>query len=92
MKTKLCQQLGMDVPIMQAAIGGSITCPALAAAVSNAGGLGSLALTGFGKTGTREWLRATRALTGRAIVANLLLSYDIEAELEAILEDPPRVV
>ncbi len=92
MKTKLCQQLGMDVPIMQAAIGGGITCPALAAAVSNAGGLGSLAVTGWGKAGTAELLQSTRELTSRAFVANLLLSYDIAAELEAILENPPRVV
>ncbi len=92
MKTSLCEKLGMEVPIMQAAIGGGITCPALAAAVSNAGGLGSLALTGRGKDGTREVLRATRRLTSRALVANLLLSYDIEAELEAILEHPPCVV
>ncbi len=91
MKTKLCADLGIDFPIMQAAIGG-ISCPALAAAVSNAGGLGSIAMTGWGKDGTRALLSKAGELTTRGIVANLLLSYDISAELEAVLENPPRVV
>lgn len=45
METPLSRLLGIDLPIIQAAIGG-ISCPELAAAVSNAGGMGSLALTG----------------------------------------------
>jgi nitronate monooxygenase len=36
--------LGIDVPIVQAPIG-PCTCPELAAAVSNAGGLGMLSVT-----------------------------------------------
>ncbi|HEY8739545.1 MAG TPA: nitronate monooxygenase [Candidatus Dormibacteraeota bacterium] len=36
---KLCQLLGIDVPILQAGMGAA-TSPALVAAVSNAGGLG----------------------------------------------------
>lgn len=91
MKTKLCEDLGMDVPIFQAAIGG-ISCPALAAAVSNAGGLGSIALTGWGKEGTQRLLGELKKLTSRNIVANLLLSYNIRDEFEAILEAPPKVI
>jgi nitronate monooxygenase len=47
MQTPLCELLGMTHPVFQASIGG-ISCPALAAAVSNAGGLGVIALTGWG--------------------------------------------
>lgn len=90
MKTKLCESLGMDFPIMQAAIGG-ISCPELAAAVSNAGGLGSIALTGWGKKGAQRLLNEAKKLTSRGIVANVLLSYDIGDEIEAILDAPPRV-
>ena len=43
MKTSLCDRLGIEVPIIQAPMGGAVG-PALAAAVSNAGGLGMLVL------------------------------------------------
>ncbi len=46
MRTKLCNRLGIDLPIIQAPIGGAAGVP-LAAAVSGAGGLGSVT-TGFG--------------------------------------------
>lgn len=91
MNTELCQKLGLRYPILQAAIGG-ISCPKLAAAVSEAGGLGSVAMTGWGYTGTKSRLQQSRALTDRGIVANLLLSYEIDAEFDAILEDPPKAV
>ena len=43
MRTALTERLGLTAPIIQAPMGGA-TSPALAAAVSNAGGLGMLAL------------------------------------------------
>ena len=43
--TALCERLGIEIPIVQAPMGGAVG-PALAAAVSNAGGLGTLALWG----------------------------------------------
>jgi NAD(P)H-dependent flavin oxidoreductase YrpB (nitropropane dioxygenase family) len=55
MQTPLCELLGMTHPGIQASNGG-ISCPALAAAVSNAEGLGA-----------RERLRDTHALTGNCI-------------------------
>ena len=51
--TPLCALLGIDVPIVQAPIG-SATCPELAAAVSGAGGLGTLALTWTGPAGCKQ--------------------------------------
>ena len=45
MITAGCERLGIEVPIIQAPMGGAVG-PALAAAVSNAGGLGTLALWG----------------------------------------------
>jgi nitronate monooxygenase len=44
MKTTLCTRVGIEVPIVQAPMGGGAVAPALASAVSNAGGLGMLAL------------------------------------------------
>ena len=41
MRTHVCDLLEIDVPVVQAPMGGA-SCPALAAAVSNAGGLGTM--------------------------------------------------
>jgi hypothetical protein len=43
MKTTLCTHVGIEVPIIQALMGGAVG-PALASAVSNAGRLGMLVL------------------------------------------------
>jgi NAD(P)H-dependent flavin oxidoreductase YrpB (nitropropane dioxygenase family) len=85
MRTPLCALLGIEAPIIQAPIGG-VTCPELAAAVSNAGGLGTLALTGHGPDGVRRAVERLRALTDRPFAANLLLPHDVGRELEASLE------
>ncbi len=90
MKTPLCTTLGIDLPIMQAAIGG-ISCPALAAAVSNAGGLGAIAMTGYGADGVTDLMHQMQDLTSAPFVGNLLLSFDIEDEFRALLRNPPKV-
>lgn len=85
MRTPICDLLGIEVPVIQAAIGG-ITCPELAAAVSDAGGLGTIAMTGRGAEGTQSAIARTRALSNRPFAANFLLHYDVEAEIAACLE------
>lgn len=62
LSTPLCDRLGIEVPIVQAPIG-SVSCPALAAAVSDAGGLGTLAITWRDPAETRAAIRETRSLT-----------------------------
>ena len=42
--TSFCRRVGIELPIVQAPVG-NITTPALAAAVSNGGGLGMLSIT-----------------------------------------------
>src|SRR5215207_2240950 len=59
LKTDLCGLLGVELPIVQAPIG-SASCPALAAAVSNAGGLGMLALSWTDENSVRRAIRETR--------------------------------
>jgi len=63
--TRLTQRLDLAVPIVQAPIG-SATCPALAAAVADAGGLGMLAVTWRDEDDTREAVAATLDRMGRA--------------------------
>ena len=43
MRDRLCKMLGIDIPIVLAPMGGAVA-PRLAAAVSNAGALGTLPL------------------------------------------------
>ena len=91
MRTKLCETLGIDIPIIQAAIG-SAAGPALAAAVCQAGGMGALGLTGWGEQGTAARLNETRALTDRSFIGNVLLPLNVKGEIAALLEAPPRVI
>ncbi|GED23268.1 NAD(P)H-dependent flavin oxidoreductase [Halomonas halmophila] len=64
-----CQRLGIRYPIIQAPMAG-VSTPALAAAVTNAGGLGSLGLGASGVDKAREQIRATRELTSGPVNAN----------------------
>ena len=63
-------RLGLDHPIIQAPMAGTST-PALAAAVSNAGGLGSLGVASLGADGARDHIAQAQALTNRSINVNL---------------------
>lgn len=67
------QRLGVEVPVVQAGMGGGLSRHELAAAVSEAGGLGTIAVNGAEAIG-RELARA-RTLTGRPIAVNLLLPF-----------------
>lgn len=64
------QQLQLLHPIIQAPMAGTAT-PALAAAVSNAGGLGSLGIGAASTEQARQMIEQTRALTARAFNVNL---------------------
>ncbi|MGE0621228.1 MAG: NAD(P)H-dependent flavin oxidoreductase [Pseudomonadales bacterium] len=72
MKTPLCSLLGIDYPIVLAGMGGAST-PELAAAVSNAGGLGVLGAATCGPVELRAWIRRTRELTDRPFGVDTLL-------------------
>src|ERR1043166_9736776 len=91
MRTALYDALGIEVPIIQAAMGGA-SCPALAAAVSNAGGLGMLALSWSDPDATRRLIRETRAGTDRPFGANLVLEWDQTERLATCLEERVPVV
>lgn len=69
--TALTRMLGIDLPLVQAPMAGGYSTPTLVAAVSNAGGLGSLAGAGRSPAQLREDIAATRALTARPFAVNL---------------------
>lgn len=64
-------RLGVELPIVQAGMGGGLARHELAAAVSEAGGLGTIGLMGPGAL--EKELHAARALTGRPLAVNLIV-------------------
>jgi nitronate monooxygenase len=69
----LLERLGVELPVVQAGMGGGLSRHELAAAVSEAGGLGTIAVNGAEPI--RRELAAARALTGRPLAVNLLLPF-----------------
>ena len=84
LRTPLVGLLSVHLPIIQVPIG-SASCPELAASVSNAGGLGMLALT---------WksLDATRTLTSRPFGVNLVLEGNQAQRVEICLDEKVPVI
>jgi len=84
--TSLCQALGIEHPVMAAAMGGATT-PEFAAAVSSAGGLGQLTVTGLDAETVANRVRRTRELSERPFAANVILDiwkgHEIDAALNA---------
>lgn len=66
------QRLGVSIPIVQAPMAG-VSTPAMAAAVSNAGGLGSISVGATNAAGARSMIEQTRARTDRAFNVNLFV-------------------
>lgn len=87
----LCTRLGIDVPIVQAPMGGAVG-PQLAAAVSNAGGLGTLPLWYREIPELRRIVTEMRALTARPFAVNLNLQYPQEERLAACLEEGVPII
>jgi nitronate monooxygenase len=69
----LLERLGVELPIVQAGMGGGLSGHRLAAAVSEAGGLGTIGIAAPGEF--REELAAARRSTGRPLAVNLLLPF-----------------
>ena len=67
------RRLGVELPIVQAGMGGGLAGHRLAAAVSEAGGLGTIGF--LAPDGLRRELAAARRLTRRPLAVNLLLPF-----------------
>ena len=91
MSTQVCDLLGIDAPIVLAPMGGAVG-PELAAAVCNAGGLGTLPLWSRDIPTLRDTVRATRALTTKPFAVNLNMQFSQEERLEACLEENVPVI
>jgi enoyl-[acyl-carrier protein] reductase II len=85
----------IGVPIYQAGLGG-VAGPDLAAAVSEAGGLGHLGCIRRSAADVRLWIRDTRKKTDRPFGVNLVPPGGgpdgFEAQLSVVLEERPKVL
>ncbi len=90
MRTSLCDLVGIDVPVVQAGMS-VFTSPALAAAVSNAGGLGSLGAWQRPVDQLRRDLDELRGATDRPYAINHVVPDLDPAGFELTLEVAPAV-
>jgi len=89
--TRICKLLGIQHPIVLGGMG-SATSPKLVAAVSNAGGLGTLGTTALRGEQIVSAAKAIRELTDRPFGINHLVFRMQEADLAATLAARPDVV
>ncbi|MEE4301072.1 MAG: nitronate monooxygenase [Pseudomonadales bacterium] len=88
-RTRICDLLGIEHPILLAGMGGAST-PELAAAVSNAGGLGVLGAAACGPRQLREWIQRTRAMTDKPFGVDTLLPASVRRQAEGGGSDGPK--
>ncbi len=85
LRTPICDLLGIEVPIMQAAIWPA-TAPELVAAVSEAGGLGSVGSVFESAESVERQIARVRELTKRPFAVNHVVPLLEEEAFETSLE------
>lgn len=75
----LLRQLDIESPIIQAPMAG-VSTPAMAAAVCNAGGLGSIGVGAVDAEGTRQMITAVRERTDRPFQVNVFCHQPAQAD------------
>ena len=76
LETEVCHQFGIEYPIIQAGMAGGPATPQLAAAVSNAGGLGTLGAAYLAPEQLREAIAEIKATTNKPFAVNIFTSKD----------------
>jgi enoyl-[acyl-carrier protein] reductase II len=88
LRTPLCERLGIEYPIFLAGMGG-VAYADVCAAVSEAGGYGTLGMAAENPTRIREEMRRVRALTQKPFGVDLLaaLPNSVLAAIDVIIEE-----
>lgn len=76
LKTEVCHLFGIEYPIIQAGMAGGPATAKLAAAVSEAGGLGTLGAAYFGPDALRQAIAEVTAATQKPFAVNIFASKD----------------
>ncbi|WP_240377154.1 NAD(P)H-dependent flavin oxidoreductase [Bacillus piscicola] len=72
-ENQITQKIGMTYPIIQAGMAGGTTTPELVAAVSNAGGLGTLGAGYMSPEQMRDSIRKIKELTNHSFAVNVFI-------------------
>jgi nitronate monooxygenase len=91
MQTSVTRLLGIELPIIQAPIGG-LSVPALAGAVAKAGGLGMMAQTWMTPEEIRASIAEIRAITDHPFGINLVIRQPQHERLAVALAEGVKVV
>lgn len=91
MKTRMTELFGIEHPIMLSGMNW-LTTPKLAAAVSNAGGLGVLAGSHYDKDGIRNAIKEIKELTDRPFGINLTLGVGTRELIPPVIEEKVPVL
>ena len=86
LQTQLSKSLNLETPLINAGMA-FVAGPALAAAVSNAGGLGMLGTGMAPPEGLRQMIRATRALTSRPFGVDLIGTFAEVGHIDVLIEE-----
>jgi nitronate monooxygenase len=99
LRTRICDLLGIEYPILLAGMGptagggrGSAATAELVAAVSNAGGLGVLGGAGFAPDALRAEIRRIREMTDKPFGVDLLFPTNAVRPVEAAQGGDPRAL
>ena len=84
LKSAICDILGIEKPVFQGGMAW-IADAQLAAAVSEAGGLGLISSINYGTEAVREEIRKARELTGKPFGVNIMLAAPNAAEVAALV-------
>jgi len=87
LKTKFCELFGVEYPIVSAGMG-TIATAKLAGAVSEAGGLGTIAMPGFPPEAIAAEIAAVRKITVKPVVVNQLIPFLRPGTFEALANQP----
>jgi enoyl-[acyl-carrier protein] reductase II len=92
LRTPICDQLGIEHPILLAGMGG-VSMHRLVAAVSNAGGLGVIGAATLDAEGLRREIHKTRELTDKPFAVDLLAPIPdmIRPQMQVIFDEGIRI-
>ncbi|MGH8013439.1 MAG: NAD(P)H-dependent flavin oxidoreductase [Candidatus Binataceae bacterium] len=91
LKTKLCELLGIEYPIISAGMG-SVALAELAAAVSEAGGLGTIGAAGLSPEALHHEIVLARRYTQKPLAVNLLVPFLRPGVIETLANEPIQAV
>jgi nitronate monooxygenase len=91
MRTRICELFGIELPIFNAGMGGVALAP-LAAAVSEAGGMGTIGMAAFSHEAMLSEISAARGMTQKPICVNLLVPFLREGTFKLLASEPVDAV